>query len=243
MISVSLLFSLPALALKISPFSAEMGPTGARAKLDYVLENETSEPTAVQISMVKRVQAEDGSETLPSADDDFVVFPTQLILLPKEKRTVRVQWLGAVAPEKELAFRLIAEQLPVNLKPGESRNDLQLLVKYQTALYIVPSGVHAVAARDLVVQRAEPVRDAHGHETLEVYVANHGPAHIQLRNVQITATSSGDGKSVTLSSQRLAGSMLGENVLAGLVRHFSVPWPAELAVGPVTVTLEIKAAP
>lgn len=247
LLGVVSVISLPAssaFAFKVSPFTAEISPSGSRARLDYIVENDTSQPTAVQISIVKREQNEDGSETLPQADADFLVFPTQIILLPNEKRTVRVQWLGTVNPGKELAFRLVAEQLPVDLKPsGDHKNTLQVLVKYLTALYVVPPGIHSNLARDLVVERSEPGRDRHGRRTLDVYVANHGPAHVQMRDIQLTARSSDDGATVTLSSQRLTGSMLGENVLAGSVRRFSVPWPPELKLGPVSATLATQAAP
>ena len=243
-VSVTSLLATPAFAFKISPFTAEMAPAGPRAKLDYVVENDTSDPTAVQISVVRREQAEDGSETLPEADDEFLVFPAQLIVLPKEKRTVRLQWLGPIKPERELAYRLVAEQLPVDLgRPGEGKKNLQLLVKYQTALYIVPPGIRSNPARDLVVQRAEPSRDHDSGQTMDVYLVNRGLAHVHLTNAQLTATSLADGKTVTLSSLRLTGSMAGENVLAGSVRRFSIPWPTELAVGPVSVTLELKGAP
>ena len=165
----------------------------------------------MQISVVRREQAEDGTETLPEADDAFLVFPAQLILLPKEKRTVRVQWLGPVKPEKELAYRLVAEQLPVDLgRAGDTENSLRLLVRYQTAIYIVPSGIRSNVPRDLVVQRAEPSRDQNGQQTMDVYVANYGLAHVQIRNAQLTAKSSNGGKTVKLSSQSLIGSVLGE---------------------------------
>jgi fimbrial chaperone protein len=199
----------PAFALKISPFTADMAPSGPRATLDYVLENNSPNPTAVQVSIVRREQVEDGSETLTAADDEFLVFPAQFILLPKEKRTVGLQWLGPVNPEKELAYRLIAEQLPVDLGRPGVKDNLTLLVKYLTAVYIVPPRIHSNPATDLVVQRAEPSRDRRGRQTMDVYVANHGLAHIQLRNVQLTVKSSDDGKTVTLPSQRLTGSMLG----------------------------------
>ena len=238
------LHASPALAFKISPFNAEMAPAGPRARLDYLVENDSSEPTAVQIGVVRREQAEDGTETLSQADDQFLIFPAQLILLPKEKRIVRVQWLGPVKPEKELAYRIVAEQLPVELnKPAEAKNNLRLLVRYLTAVYIVPPGIHPNLARDVVVERAEPGRDPEGRQTMDVTLANRGPAHIHLRNIRLTARSSGDGKTVTLSSQRLTGSMLGENILAGSVRRFSMAWPPELGVGPVSVTLEMQGAP
>ncbi len=234
----------PAAAFKISPFTAEMAPSGSHATLDYTVENDSSDPTAVQISVVKRGQAEDGSETLSQAEDQFLVFPAQLVLLPREKRTVRVQWLGPVKPEKELAYRLIAEQLPVDLgRAGATTNSLKLLVKYQTAIYILPPGIHPDPARDLVIQRAAPGRDSHGRTTLELTVANHGPMHINLRGVRVTAKSMGDGKSVILSPPQLTGSMLGENVLPGSARRFAVAWPPELAIGPVSATLEVQGAP
>ncbi|MEI9990997.1 MAG: fimbria/pilus periplasmic chaperone [Rhizomicrobium sp.] len=244
MIVVGALLGAPAAAFKISPFTAEMAPAGSRATLDYVVENDSSDPTAVQIGVVKREQAEDGSETLPSAEDQFLVFPAQLVLLPREKRTVRVQWLGPVNPDKELAYRLIAEQLPVDLgRPGSAVNSLKLLVKYQTAVYILPPGIHSDPARDLVVQRAEPGRDPRGRATLDLSVANRGLAHINLRGVRVTVTSSGDGKSVILSSPGQVGAMVGENVLPGSVRRFAIAWPPELPIGPVTATLEVQGAP
>ena len=234
----------PALAFKISPFTAEMASAGPRARLDYLVENDSPAPTAVQISIVRREQAEDGTENLPQADDQFLIFPAQLILLPKEKRIVRVQWLGPVKPEKELAYRIVAEQLPVELnKPAEAKNNLQLLVRYLTAVYIVPPGMISNPARDVVVEHAEPGRDKEGRQTMDVTLANRGPAHFHLRNIRLTARSSGDGKTVILSSQRLTGSMLGENILAGSVRRFSIAWPPELGVGPVSATLEMQGAP
>src|ERR1700682_5581388 len=123
-ISVISLYAPPAFAFKISPFNADMAPAGPRARLDYLLENESSEPTAVQIGVVRREQAEDGTETLSPADDQFLIFPAQLILLPKVTRTVRVQWLGPVTPQKELSYRIVAEQLPVELnKAAEAKNN------------------------------------------------------------------------------------------------------------------------
>src|SRR5437764_2764311 len=163
----------PAFAFKISPFNADMAPAGPGARLDYLVENESSDPTAVQIGVVRREQAKDGTETLVQADDQFLIFPAQLILLPKEKRTVRVQWLGPVKPQKELAYRIVAEQLPVDLgKASEAKNNLRMLVRYLTALYIVPPGVHPNLARDVVVEGAEPGLDGAGRHTMDVTLAN-----------------------------------------------------------------------
>jgi hypothetical protein len=95
-----------------------MTPTGPGARLDYILENDSLDPPAVQISIVKRVQVEDGTETLTPADNEFLVFPAQLILLPKEKRTVRIQWLGPVKPERELAEVVLVPACGASARAG-----------------------------------------------------------------------------------------------------------------------------
>ena len=59
----------PAFAFKISPFNADMAPAGPRSRLDYLVENESSDATAVQIGVVRREQSKDGTETLVQADD------------------------------------------------------------------------------------------------------------------------------------------------------------------------------
>ena len=233
-----------AVAFKISPMIAEMAPAGPRARLNYLVESDSPVSTAIQIGVVRREQAEDGTEYLPNADDEFLVFPAQFVLQPNEKQIVQVQWLGQVYPERELAYRIVAEQLPVDLNaPADGKNNMQLLVRYLTAVYIVPSGIHSNAAADLVVDPAEADSDAHGQRTMDILVSNRGPTHIQLRNVQLTIRSVDGDKTVTLPSRRLPSSMLGENILAGSIRSFRIPWPPELSVGPITVSLEVQEAP
>ena len=57
----------------------------------------------------------DGIETNQDANDDFIVYPPQLIVPPGTQQVIRVTWIGEPEPPIELAYRLIAEQLPINL--------------------------------------------------------------------------------------------------------------------------------
>jgi len=42
--------------------------------------------------MVERMLDEQGEETRTPHDENFVIVPPQLVLLPKQSQTVRVQW-------------------------------------------------------------------------------------------------------------------------------------------------------
>ncbi|MBD0866649.1 MAG: molecular chaperone, partial [Rhodobacteraceae bacterium] len=106
-----------ALAFRFGPFIEYFAPYGPDSKKTYRAENESAAPMAVQISLKRRQMALDGSETLSDAEEDFVVFPPQFLLGPGQVRSIRVQWLGDPQPEVELAYRIIAEQLPVDLQP------------------------------------------------------------------------------------------------------------------------------
>jgi len=224
----------PAWALKLIPFVAEFGPKGQGANKTFRLENDTDEPSAVQLTMVKRDMTLDGQDQLKDAEDEFVVFPPQVVLLPGEGRTVRVQWVGDPQPAAELAYRIIAEQLPVELnkdaKPGAS---VKLVVRYEGAVYIVPPK----AKGDASIESAEPLTQQGAPTKLAIIVNNKGSAHQALQDLSLTVKAA-SGKTVTLEGDKLEG-MLSQNVLAGHRRRFLLPWPADLPVGPVTVTMRI----
>src|ERR1043165_1546619 len=94
-------------AFKLTPITMEFGTAGRGANQAFRVENESSNTVAVQISMLSRQMGLDGSETNTPADDDFVVYPPQVLLKPRQVQTVRVKWVGNPKPEKELAYRIL----------------------------------------------------------------------------------------------------------------------------------------
>lgn len=225
-------------AFQLTPVAAEFEPSGPRASQTFRVTNDSDEPTPVQITMVSREMDIDGVETFKDAEDEFVVFPPQIVLAPRESRTIRIQWVGDPAPKTELAYRIIAEQLPVALTPEKRlAGKVRLLVRYQGSVYIVPRGVQGNAA----VEKAEAIRDAKnsGATRLAVTVSNTGTAHALLQGATLTVQPGGGGAAITLSADRLKG-MIGENVLAGHSRRFILPWPTEIPVGPVSAALKIQ---
>lgn len=219
----------PAQAFRLVPIEMEFEPSGRGATQIFRLENENREPVAVEVRVMARSQDADGQDVLAEAPDDWVVFPEQVILEPGQNQSVRVQWVGNAAPAKELAYRLIAEQLPVDIgKAPPQGGQVRLLVRYVASLYVMPQGVRPNVAV------ASAARTADGK--LEVVVQNAGTSRQILR--EPTLTLQAGGKTVSLKADQLEG-LAGENVLAGTTRRFLLPWPAGLAAGPVTASLKV----
>ena len=224
-----------ALAFRFGPFIEYFAPYGPDSKKTYRAENESAAPMAVQISLKRRQMALDGSETLSDAEEDFVVFPPQFLLGPGQVRSIRVQWLGDPQPEVEFAYRIIAEQLPVDLQPQDGPN-LQFLTRYAGALYIVPPGAQSGVA----LVDAQAVQDGAGLRRLALTLENRGNTHVRLRAPELSIASKRDRTRGALTGEALKG-LRGENLLAKNRRRFLLPWPQEVTFGPVDVEFDFLA--
>jgi fimbrial chaperone protein len=222
---------------QLEPLSVDFFPSGSLATQSFILKSTGDKPVAIQLSMAIREISLDGTETNVDADDQFLIYPPQLVIPPGEQQTVRVTWLGDPIPTKELAFRIIAEQVPVDLTEikqteGDRTVTVRVLLRYRGSVYIKPEGV----APKLVLESASSQKDKAGADKLVLNVANQGTAHKLLQNIKVTVKA-GSGQSVTLAGKQLEG-VLGENILADSKRQFILPWPKEIPVGPVTATFD-----
>lgn len=225
----------PALAFQFRPMSQVFAPSGANATRAYEVVNDNEERIAVEVTVVERHMDLDGAETYRPAEDDFLIYPAQLILEPGATQVVRVSWLGDPAPTQELAFRLVAEQLPIHLvdpsqPPAEKPvGQVQILLRYLGALFVRPEGVQATVEIEAVVPQ--------GDSQLAVTLANSGNASASLQDLSLTLTA--QGQSVTLSPEQLKD-VVGTTVLAGQSRRYLVPRPAGLPQGPTTATFSYR---
>ncbi len=247
----SLLFSLlvlglawvnPALAFQLLPMSQTFAPSGADSTKTYRVVNSKETPIAVEVSVVKREVNLLGKETLTPADEDFVVYPPQMILEPNSSQTIRVTWLGETSPESELSYRFIAEQLPVELSAVDgteaplsatTTGAVQVLLRYAGSLYIRPDGV----VPDLQLKAVELEQDEMGQKWLAIDLKNQGTARQLLKgfNLEIIANQ----KVLSLTEEQLEP-MLNHSVLAQKSRRFLIPWPAELPEGKVSGKLTFQ---
>ncbi len=103
-LAVLLFATAPAEAFKLTPIEMVFEPAGRGATRTFQITNAHDQPIAVEIRLAARDMSLSGEDVLSDAEDSFAVFPAQAIVLPGKSQTVRVQWLGDPAPERELAF-------------------------------------------------------------------------------------------------------------------------------------------
>lgn len=186
------------------------------SKAKFEIENNTSEPIPVVISVVERIQLPDGSEKLPAAKN-LKAFPPQLIVPPKDKRSVRIDWSGGKEFKSEKSFRVIAEQVPLDLKDknGKESAGIKMLLRYQAALYVDPGQTRP----ELVLS------DFSLGKELEITLENKGSAHQYLKGVRIKFVKGDRVLNVGPSDLK---KMEGQNVLANSKRVFRLRAPKGL---------------
>ncbi|MBD1909194.1 MULTISPECIES: fimbria/pilus periplasmic chaperone [unclassified Leptolyngbya] len=229
----------PALAFQFRPMSQVFAPMGANATHTYEVVNDESERIAIEVSVVERQMNLDGEETYQPAEDNFLIYPTQMILEPGAVQVVRVSWLGEPNPAQELPFRLVAEQLPINLidpnqsPPPQAEGQIQVLLRYLGSLFVRPDGAQAT----LNIESVAPLTNAQGQSSIAVTFANTGSASARLQDLSLTLIS--QGQSVTLAPDQLEG-ITDTTVLAGHSRRYTLAWPTTLPQGSLTATFNYR---
>jgi fimbrial chaperone protein len=180
----------------------------------YFLENDSDQAIAVQVSLAKREMDINGVESNSKVSDELTVYPTQLIIPPNEKRSVKVSWMGSVVPTKELAFRIIAEQLPIDLEKNKSKKaSIKVLLRYVAALYVKAEDYNS----DIKITEIKT-----NDKKVSIQVENNGKKHQVLANLNLKFIDDKNKKEVLLEAADLKG-MSGENILADSKRVFSFP--------------------
>lgn len=229
----------PALAFRFTPMTQVFAPVGDNATHAYEVVNDKDERIAVEVTVVGRSVDTSGTESYVSAEDDFLIYPAQMILEPNTTQVVRVSWLGDPAPTQELAFRLVAEQLPINLvdpnlpAPIKPVGQVQILLRYLGALFVRPEGVRA----EVQIESVTAQSSQQGTPTVAITFINEGDASASLRDLHLNL--SAQGQTVSLSPDQLKG-VIGNTILAGHRRCFVLPRPPTLSQGSITATFEYR---
>lgn len=219
-------------AFKLTPIIADFEETGRNSTKTFTIENTGDSSVAIKVSVYTRFVDLDGNENRELANKDFLVYPGQMIIEPKSKKSVRVKWLGKKKVETELAYRLIAEQLPVNLEKDRTQGtNLNIMLKYVGSIYILP--VNVVGEHNILVESFQKIKDestlesyAHlgerGLDVLELIVSNQGNKHCVIKNYNIKVKST---KAPLLEyTDQDFPELISQNLLAGSSRRILIPW-------------------
>lgn len=228
---------LEAWSFDLLPISREFSPSGSGAVQSYEVVNSGKDPIAISVSVLTRSLDAAGQETNESAEDDFLVYPPQFIVGAGKRQTLRVTWLGNPVVPRELAYRLLVEQLPIDrflprAAEGSKLNArVIVLTRYKGSLYITPDR----ARSDLVVDSATPDTDSMGHPLLKLTVRNRGTARTLLRESKFQVKSPRSEVTVTLATADLE--LPSTVVLPGGERRLLFLWPEALPRGEIVVSV------
>jgi fimbrial chaperone protein len=213
--------SLSAIGFALNPISATVEPSGYGVSTNFRVENETSNRIAFQVSIVTREMDEFGKENTTPASNVFTVFPPQGILAAGKKQNVRVVWKGTASPSNELAYRIVAEELPVDFEQEKAQSHIKVLVKYMGTVYVRPK----VCKPQIQVTHLTRATGENTTNAYEFAISNTGTAHQGLKNTRLTLTDA-QGTKLELTGDKLEG-VEGQNVLARHTRRFRVALPPD----------------
>ena len=217
LILISHLFVQQVSALQMEPMSLILKPAGGGSKQAFTVANETNKPMAVKFSITTR-QNINNKEVRRTAGHEFIIYPAQTVIPPRTSQRIRVEWLGNQKLNKEKSYRLIAEQLPVDL--GEKKKTgLTMLMKMEGSLYVQPSNTKS----NVKVARVQQ----HGN-MLAVTLQNTGTRHQLLTRTRLILKNG--NQTINLNTQALKG-LEGMNILAGETIRYIIKKPANFRNG------------
>lgn len=189
-----------AYSFQFRPLSVTLEPTGRAISTNYTVINDSSNRIAFQITILTRQIDIDGKETNAVVTNLFTVFPMQGILQPGQRQTVRVIWRGPVNLTNELAFRILAEEIPVETSQPQGPQDqpirttIRMVTRYLCNIYVRPKG----AKYNLEFSPLKRLEDG----TYYFVITNTGTARAYITNPKLTLIDR-SGKSFSLDAQFL----------------------------------------
>ncbi len=224
-------------AYQLEPISRVFAPTGSRATQSFEIVNDGRDRIALAVSFVTLERDEAYVETNHAADDDFLAYPPRMVLAPGARQTVRVTWLGVPDPARELTFRIIVAQVPIETIDRTAAPDVapvgqvRVYLSYRGTLFIRPPK----AAPSVAPAAAALATDNDRRNVLAITLTNTGTAMGQVTSCNLRVAPASGGPEIEIPAATLA-SLHHSRVLARSKRRYLVAWPPGLTVGPVRLS-------
>ena len=225
----TILFSLPVFAFRLDPMVVNFAPSGKLATQVVTLDNPTNDKIPVQVEVVTRDE-KSGTEKRDKTNE-FTIYPEQVVLLPREKRNVRITFTGD-EPKDEKSYRIIATQLPVELKETNAKAakktgaNVTFMLQYVASAYVTPKD----AAADVKVKEVKVTSP----KNISVTLSNDGNAHkiVYVKSFKVSE------KGKVVEEVAKPHGIEGTNFLAKTQKTVAVPLSKPLKGTEATVTIE-----
>lgn len=136
-----LLTPITASATRVSPMVVDLSPSGRGSTGRVVMINDAARDIPFEVLMMRGEISTDGKLEMVPADEDFLVFPTQVLVKSNSRQMFRVQYIGNPELAQSEIYYMSIKQIPVALETTEeSTAQVQVLVNYNILVNIVPDG-------------------------------------------------------------------------------------------------------
>jgi len=220
-------------AFSFVPMSASMAPSGAQSVLSFKVTNDSTQTIAVVLSVMTRSMDMEGKETNEAVGKEFSIFPTRVVVQPNSFQTVKIQYKGSPSLSRELCYRVIAEQIPIDFSKQET-SGVKVLFRYIAALYVTPP---KVAPKLSVESAVGGTKD--GVKGLKVVLKNSGTRHALMSESVMKIQETASSMPISLSGEHMAA-FEGQNMLPASTRSFFVPWEQAVEGGSYTASFEAE---
>jgi fimbrial chaperone protein len=205
--------------ITVSPLSSILDLNKTKSKMLTVFNSESNKSVAIKVSMLSW-QLDENGQDIRKPTRDLLIFPEQFVLAASSRRSIRIAYSEPQAPGIEQSYRVIVQELPVDLAGNNQvQTGVTLVTSYATAFYVEPS----LALSELALEEASV-----DIKKLYFTLNNMGNAHTHLRQAQIVIIQD-EQRFIIDQSNDLKG-IINENMLAGSKRHFSLIWPESISL-------------
>jgi P pilus assembly chaperone PapD len=189
-------------------FFADKGEKTAFVEIVHI----GGDPAAVQLNVLERRLNLDGvqvSDTVLPKSSDFLVHPAQIILYPKERATVQIQYKGKGRVTADKAYALYSQEVPIDV--GRDDNDgVSTSVKVLTNYYTIIS-LDTGKPGKLVFVSSKAI----GGGKIEVLAENKGAGRVRMERINLVV----EGKLIKEMTGRT------NSIMPGQTRRFTFEWP------------------
>jgi fimbrial chaperone protein len=135
-----IIVTLKGFSLSISPINLELDLKKGQGY--YTLSNDANSKKVIAVSLKSRTLDLDGKNILEPTKD-FIVYPKQVVLKPKEKRLIRLIWKSKEKLSVEKCYKIFFEEVGVEfdfkeeeLEKGQQRAGLAFGIKFEGCVYV-----------------------------------------------------------------------------------------------------------
>jgi P pilus assembly chaperone PapD len=219
-----------ATAFSMSPMTADYELTGDKASVVYTINNPSDTPLAVEVSVEARSTSIDGREINDKSLEvkkNFTIFPAAMIIPPKQKKGVRVVYVGPKDITTEKTYRINVVEKP-SRDSTTTAQGVKMLLEFRTTAYVGPK----TATPALAVKK---VTENDGGK-LKIDFLNSGTGHQLVHKIALKFTDS-LGNSATITDKEepklLSNFLAAEEVIIEVIK------PAALKGKTLSATIEV----